>query len=354
MPKNNRFDRRLDNLPREVWEKIAKIEELKGQWVGGLNLGPQVLGRLKQSVLVTSSGASTRIEGARLSDEDVERLMRQGIRVNKWADRDTQEVRGYYEVLRNVFDVWKNIRFTENEIRNLHKELLKYVEKDERHRGIYKKQENTVVAMDRAGNQIGIIFEPTKAYLTPKAMQELVNWTRASLEKNVHHPLLIVGNFLVEFLQIHPFQDGNGRLSRVLTNLLLLRSGYRFVPYVSHEKLVEDNKDAYYLALRKSQKTLGTKREDIAPWLLFFFDMLLRQAESAIDLLTEEALEDTLSPKQIVVWEYVQGTDEAGQSEISEKTGIARPTVDQAIKKLMRLKRVEKIGEGRATRYRKV
>ena len=354
MGKMSKFDRRLEDLPKEIWEKIAKVDELKGQWTGGLNLSPQVLGRLKMSVLITSSGASTRIEGAKLSDKDVERLMQQGVNVRTWAERDTQEVRGYYETLQNVFDAWKDIKFTENEVKNLHKEILKHTTKDERHRGEYKKQENTVVATDGQGNHIGVIFEPTKAYLTPKAMQELIEWTQKALQQHAHHSLLTIGSFLVEFLHIHPFQDGNGRLSRVLANLLLLQAGYRYMPYVSHEKFVEDNKDAYYLALRKSQKTFGGKREDITPWLLFFLDVLLSQSHRAIDLLTEESLENTLSQKQIAVWEYLQGAPEATQAEIAEQTNIARPTVDQAIRKLMRFKRVEKIGEGRATRYRKV
>ena len=136
--KNNQFNKRLQKLPASIWRKIAQIDELKGQWIAGAKLSPQVLGRLKKSVLITSTGASTRIEGARLSDEDVEKLMR-GISMQKFRDRDKQEVKGYYELLQNVFDSWKSVRFSENTIKHFHKELLKYVEKDKRHRGEYKK-----------------------------------------------------------------------------------------------------------------------------------------------------------------------------------------------------------------------
>lgn len=348
-----RFNGRLDKIPGEVWTKIAKIDELKGQWTGGVHLSPQVLGRLKQSVLITSTGASTRIEGAHLSDEDVEKLMR-GISVQKFRDRDKQEVRGYYELLQNVFESWKRIRFSEGTIKHLHKELLKYVEKDKQHLGEYKKTENKVHMVDADGKSIAVLFDTTPAYLTSKEMQELVEWTREALEKKKIHPLLVVGNFLVEFLLIHPFQDGNGRISRVLTNLLLLHSGYLYMPYVSHEKLVEDNKTDYYLALRKSQKTLKTDKENIVLWLDFLLSMILEQSKRAVALLSKEAIEKLFSPKQILVLDYFQKMDEVAPGELAKELKIARPTINQILTRLLQFKKIERIGLGRSTRYRKV
>src|SRR3989344_1474526 len=150
MANNNKLDHRLEHLPAEIWSKIAKIDELKGQWIAGAQLSPQVLGRLKRSVLITSTGASTRIEGARLSDEDVEKLMR-GIDIQKFTDRDKQEVKGYYELLENMLNSWKSLKF--------------------------KKRENQVQMVNAAGESIGILFDTTPAYLSPKQMQELVEWT---------------------------------------------------------------------------------------------------------------------------------------------------------------------------------
>ena len=288
---------RLGNLPAEIWSKIANIDELKGRWAGGAKLSPQVLGRLKRSVLITSTGASTRIEGARLSDEDIEKLMR-GISMQKFRDRDKQEVKGYYNILLNVFDSWGSLSLSESTIKHFHKELLKYVEKDKRHRGDYKKAENKVEMIDEAGKSVGTLFDTTPAYLTPKEMQELVESTQSELKVKKWHPLLVIGNFIVTFLNIHPFLDGNGRLSRVLTNLLLLREGYAYVPYVSHEKLIEDNKPDYYLSLRKSQKTLKTSKPDIVPWLDFFLSVMLKQSKMATALLSQENLDKLLSPKQ--------------------------------------------------------
>lgn len=351
--RGNRLDRRLADLPSGVWSKIAQVDELKGQWIAGAELSPQVLGRLKRSVLITSAGASTRIEGARLSDEDVEKMMR-GIDIQKFRDRDKQEVKGYHELLGNIFDSWKSLQFSENAIKHCHKELLKYVEKDEAHRGKYKKQENRVQMVNAAGQPVSVLFDTTPAYLAPKETQELAQWTRKALETGQHHPLLVIGNFIVEFLAIHPFTDGNGRLSRVLTNLLLLKAGYLYVPYVSHEKLIEDNKPDYYVALRRSQRTFRSKREDIAPWLHFFLDVAFKQAQMAVDLLSKENIEKLLSPKQLQVWQYLQGVTEATAGKISKATGVARPTINQAVDKLLRLKKVERIGLGPTTRYRKL
>ncbi|MEK6848723.1 MAG: Fic family protein, partial [Nanoarchaeota archaeon] len=221
--------------------------------------------------------------GSRLSDADIEKLMH-GINIQKFTNRDKQEVKGYYELLENVFNSWKNLKFNESLVKHFHKELLKYAEKDREHRGEYKKGENKVHMINEAGQSVGILFDTTPAYLTPGQMRDLVEWTQKALTKNKYHPLLVIGNFLVEFLKIHPFSDGNGRLSRVLTNLLLLHARYQYMPYVSHEKLVEDNKPDYYISLRRSQKTIGTKEEDITAWLDFFLDIVLKQSQMAVEL----------------------------------------------------------------------
>ena len=353
MAKNKRFDQWLAQIPADIWSKITQIDELKGQWIAGARLSPQVLGRLKRSVLITSTGASTRIEGARLSDEDVEKMMR-GIDIQKFTDRDKQEVKGYFELLENVFDSWRSLKFSESTIKHFHKELLKHVKKDELHRGDYKKEENKVQMIDAVGKSVGVLFDTTPAYLTPKEMQELVEWTQQALAERKYHPLLVIGSFLVEFLQIHPFKDGNGRLSRVLTNLLLLKEGYLYMPYISHEKLVEDNKPDYYMALRRSQKTFKTEHENIIPWLDFFLTIFLKQSQMAVELLSKENIEKLLSKKQLAVWQYLQEVEEATPGEIAKKAKVVRPTVNQALDRLLRLKKVERIGLGRSTRYRKL
>lgn len=349
----NRFDKRIKNIPQNLWSLISSIDELKGHFVGGASLNPQILVRLKKSVLVTSTGASTRIEGAELSDEDVEKLMR-GLSMQKFKDRDKQEVQGYYELLENVFSAYEKIPFSESSIQHLHRELLKYVDKDTLHRGSYKKVENQVEILDDTGASVAVVFATTPAWLTGKEMQELVEWTQNAIAGKKIHLLIIIANFIVEFLKIHPFQDGNGRMSRILTNLLMLQQGYEYVPYVSHEKLIEDNKAEYYVALRQSQKTFGTDAEDVSPWLEFFLNVSLTQAKEAIALISKERIEKLLSPKQLLVWKYLLTMEEATPGEIAKATGVARPTVSQAIDTLLRLKKVERIGQGRTTRYRSI
>lgn len=346
-----RFDKRLSNIPSSLWSLITQIDEQKGKWAGAARLNPYTLRQLKQSVLITSTGASTRIEGSRMSDEDVEKMLR-GISIQTFRDRDKQEVRGYYELLQNVFNSWERLSLSEGSIKHFHKELLKYVDKDTLHRGEYKHTENKVEMINGKGESIGVLFDTTPAYLTPKEMQELVEWTRQARTEKTHHPLLLIANFIVEFLQIHPFTDGNGRLSRVLTNLLFLQAGYLYMPYVSHEKLIEDNKPEYYLALRQSQKTFKTDTENITSWLEFFLAIVFKQSHMAVDLLSHERLEEILSPNQRLVWEYLQTATEATPKEIAQKTGVKRATVSQVLTKLLSLKKVERLGLGRTTRYR--
>jgi Fic family protein len=346
-----KFKNRLEKVPAEIISALAKIDELKGRWITGAELSPQVLGRLKRSVLITSTGASTRIEGAKLSDEDVEKLIN-GLNIQRFADRDKQEVQGYYELLENIFNSWKNLKFNESSIKYFHKELLKYSEKDQGHLGNYKFGENKVVAYDAEGREVGVIFDPTVPHLVPKEMSELLEATNMYFKEKRYHPLLVIANFVVEFLKIHPFQDGNGRISRVLTNLLMLQGGYLYMPYVSHEKYIEDNKSDYYLALRNSQKTFGKKDENIAPWFEFFFNMILKQAEAAINLMSNENIEKLLSEQQLAVWRFVENLELFSTGDVVVGTSIPRPTVKQALEVLLRLKRVERIGQGRGARYK--
>lgn len=347
------FDKRLENISQALWLKLTQIEEIKGNWHGSARLSPQILTRLKQTVLITSTGASTRIEGSQLSDEDIEKMLK-GIAIQKFRTRDSQEVQGYYELLQNIFDSWQDLTFSENLIKHFHKELLKYVDKDTLHRGHYKQKENAVEMVNEAGESVGVIFETTKAYLAPLKMQELVDWTKSALTEKKYHPLLVIGNFIVTFLSIHPFEDGNGRLSRILTNLLLLEHGYSYVPYVSHEKIIEDNKPEYYLSLRKSQKTLKTKSPDISIWEGFFLDVILTQSNLAMELLTKSNSESLLSPQQLQVWNFLTKVTETTPKEIASQTGVPRPTINQVLNKLLDLKMIERLGQGSTTRYRKI
>jgi len=352
------FDHRVTTLDPHIVAFLAAIDEARGVFRAGLRMQPQAVATLRKSVLITSAGASTRIEGAKLSDEEVREIL-QGLTIQTFADRDSQEVQGYLETLQNIFNSYQTLPISESVIKSLHKELLKYSNKDDLHRGEYKRKENMVGVLGKDGGVAQVIFRTTPAYLTAKEMTELVEWTREALEKERFHPLLIIANFLIEFLKIHPFEDGNGRLSRALANLLLLRAGYPFMEYVSHEQRIEQRKDEYYFALRASQATFRTENnpqgseETIAPWLTFFLSIVKEQAVRALELMEKETNEDTLSPKQLAVLAYLSSVDAAGPGEIATATGVLLPTVRKALDRLMADGAVARMGKGRATRYRK-
>lgn len=348
----NRFAKRV-NLSQEILQKITQIDEFKGLWKGSFRLSPQTLGRLKRSVLITSTGASTRIEGSRMSDEEVARLLR-GLKSTPPKGRDAQEVAGYADLLGRIFDHWKTFKITEGQILHFHKILLNFSDKDKGHRGKYKTSDNKVVMRKEDGTEV-IIFEPTKPYLTKKEMDDVLFWLNEQMDRKETHPLILIANFIFEFLATHPFSDGNGRLSRALTTLMLLKTGYTYVPYVSLDEIIEERKIDYYLALRKTQSKHKTENEDIAPWLNFFLDALLEQISRAKKIMEEDQPEKLLSEKQFKIYQLFQ-TDTLGVLDINNllKDSIPKPTIKQALSRLVALKLIERIGMGRGTKYRKI
>ena len=255
---------------------IAEIDEFKGAWRALGSLAPERLSALRRVATIESIGSSTRIEGSRLSDQEVQRLL-SNLDIQTFSTRDEEEVAGYAQVMDTVFASWRDIDVTENHIRQLHRDLLRHSSKDQRHRGAWKTAPNSIAAFDEAGRQLGVVFETANPFDTPGRIAELIDWYNAATQDHDLHPLLLIGIFVVVFLEIHPFQDGNGRLSRILTTLLLLRSGYAYVPYSSLESVIEQSKEAYYLALRQTQGTIRSDTPDWGPWLGFFLSALQRQ-----------------------------------------------------------------------------
>ncbi len=345
----NRLNKRI-KLSNKLILKLAKIDELKGQWKGALNLNPKILHQLKKSVVITSSASSTRIEGSKMTDAEVGKFLR-GIKQTKPKNRDEQEVAGYADLLGRIFDNYKIIKINESRILELHKILLKFSLKDSSHRGQYKNKENTVAIISK-GKIKKILFNPTPPYLVKKEMDDLFVWLEKQNEEKELHPLVVVANFIFEFLAIHPFIDGNGRLSRALINLMMLQYEYNFVPYVSLEEIIEDRQSDYYLSLRQTQKNHKTKNDDLTPWLEFFIDSVLEQVKKSLKLIEGNENEKLLSELQKEVYALFMDNTELKVSKIHKKTKILMPTVKQIVTRLTKLKMIEKIGQGRATRYR--
>lgn len=346
----NQFNIRIP-LTQEILANIGKIDEFKGLWHGSLRLSPQILGRLKQWVIITSTGASTRIEGSHMTDEEIARFLR-GLKAKAPKSRDEQEVAGYADLLGRIFDNWRTLTLSENWILQFHSILLNFSEKDQRHKGRYKSAPNTVV-MTNAQKERIVLFDPTAPYLVKPEMEAIITWTAQQFETGGVHPLLVIANFIFEFLAIHPFKDGNGRLSRALTNLLLLKTGYGYIPYVSLDEIIEETKTDYYLALRATQKNHKTDHQNVAPWVEYFLGALLEQTVRAQKIMEKDQPEKLLSAKQLEVY-HLFATDKTlsvADIDASLKGEMPKPTIKQALSRLVKLKLLERIGQARSSRY---
>jgi Fic family protein len=335
----------------EVLSLIAKLDEFKGAWQAFGTLAPERLSALRRVASIESIGSSTRIEGSRLSDRDVAQLLN-NIEIKTFDTRDEQEVAGYADVMNTVYSHADTINLTENHIRQLHRDLLAYSEKDERHRGNYKTNPNHVSAFDDEGNEIGVVFETATPFDTPRLMTELVNWTRDALESKDLHPLLVIAVFTVVFLEIHPFQDGNGRLSRILTTLLLLREGYAYVPYSSLESVIEKSKEGYYLALRSTQSTIRTDEPNWHPWVEYFLRSLKKQMQHLrTKIEREQILAQNLSELPATILELATEQGRLTVSQIVKLTGANRNTIKKHLQALVSNRRLTQHGKGKGTWY---
>jgi Fic family protein len=330
---------------------VAEIDEFKGAWRALGTLAPERLLALRRVATIESIGSSTRIEGSKLSDREVERLLT-NLEIKSFASRDEQEVAGYAEAMELVFRSWDDIAITENHIKQLHRDLLVHSEKDERHRGNYKTGPNNVVAFDESGQQIGIVFETATPFDTPRLMTELVTWFAEATEEKRLHPLLVITIFTVVFLAIHPFQDGNGRLSRILTTLMLLRAGYAYVPYSSLESVIEQSKEGYYLALRQTQGTIRTDNPNWEPWLLFFLRALQQQKQRLAKKIEREKLAVSSLPEHSVrILDHAREHGRVSIGEMVKLTGVSRNTLKEHFRQLVDKGYLSKQGGGRSTWY---
>lgn len=339
------------SIDADILALIAKIDEFKGAWRALGRLAPERLFSLRRVATIESIGSSTRIEGSKLTNQAVEALLGR-LEIKKFETRDEQEVAGYAEVMELVFSAWPHMRVTENHIQQLHRDLLQYSSKDERHRGHYKTGPNHVAAFNEQGEEVAIVFETASPFDTPRLMTELVDWyNREATEKHLH-PLLAIAVFVVVFLEIHPFQDGNGRLSRVLTTLLLLRAGYAYVPYSSLEAVVEQNKQAYYLALRQTQSTIRMERPNWQPWVLFFLRSLASQVIRLEEKVTHEKLVLAAMPAlSLQIIELAQKQGRITMNEIVLASGANRNTIKTHLRKLVQAEQLQQHGSGRGVWY---
>lgn len=335
---------------------VSELDEFKGSWKLLGQLSPERLKSLKKVATIESVGSSNRIEGNKLSDKQVEELL-SNIKKQSFATRDEQEVAGYAKLMDTIFEDWEVIPFSENYIKQLHKILLQYSTKDERHKGNYKTISNAVAAYSQDGKELGVVFETATPFETPLKMEELVNWTRKNLDDRFLHPLIIIGIFIVNFLAIHPFEDGNGRLSRAITCLLLLKAGYHYMQYSSLEAVIEDNKEGYYRALRQTQTTLKLEMPDYEPWLIFFLKSLQKQKIRLEYKLGEKCLnmnKNNLTELELKILEYFEQNERGSNSKLLEFTRSNRNTLKKSISSLVDKGYLKMHSKGRGAWYSKL
>ena len=338
-------------ITTEILALIARIDEFKGAWRALGTLAPKRLSALRRVATIESIGSSTRIEGSKLSDREVERLLA-NLEIKRFDTRDEQEVAGYAKVMEVVFSAWQDIPFTENYIKQLHQILLQHSDKDHWHRGQYKTNTNSVAAFDEHGEQIGIVFQTASPFDTPRRMTELIAWVDAQRESRLLHPLLIAAIFVVVFLEIHPFQDGNGRISRALTTLLLLQAGYAYVPYSSLESVIEFNKEAYYLALRQTQGTIRADAPNWQPWLAFFLRSLAEQVRRLEKKVEREKLVLASLPElSLQIVEFAREHGRVTIGDVIRLTGASRNTLKAHFRKLVERGHLGQQGSGRGVWY---
>jgi len=324
---------------------ISQIDRFDASWSVIEKREGKSLKQLKSIATIMSVGASTRIEGAKKNDSEVENLLN-NIDVNQIEDRDSQEIVGYFNVLDLMSDAFSEISISENSIKNLHNQLLRYSSKDEWHRGNYKQHANAVEANFPDGSR-QIIFKTSEpGYETEDAMRQLIQWFETETEV---HSLIKAAAFAYDFLSIHPFQDGNGRLSRLLTTLLLLQSGYNWIQYVSFEHEIENKKKYYYQTLRNCQ--VQRPDEDITEWITFFLESLVSIQEKLAKKLEASNVESNLSPKAKSVYIYISNNAGCKSGEVSAKLNISKPTLKRIIVDLLAKNLIEKYGQGAGVNY---
>ena len=333
---------------------ISEIDEYKNTWASNVEiLDKGHLRQLQTVSAIESIGSSNRIEGNSLSDTEVKTVLA-NLKKQSFRSRDEEEVAGYAELLETIYKHYAVIPLNENYIKQLHKIMLGNVSKDVPHCGEYKKISNAVAAFDPNGREIGVVFQTATPFDTPRLMKELIEWTTYTFEQHLLHPLLTIGVFIVNFLAIHPFQDGNGRLSRALTTLLLLKNGYSYVPYSSVESVIEASKSTYYAALRNTQKDIWSNEENYEPWLLYFLMTLQKQKIHLTEKINFLKNRKRLSENAEKVFLLFDKKKEWTVDELSKATDLVAGTVRKIVQNLCKQRYIVKFGTTKSAFYRKI
>lgn len=336
---------------------ITKIERFQGAFEATKFQRPALIGSLKKTTIITSSGSSTRIEGAILTDSQVQELMERGCQINKASSRSEREVAGYIKALIYIYDSYKYLEISEKTIRELHDLLTSELSEDQlpkKQRGTYKDVTNDVIEKNLITGESKVWFRTTSpGPETSTAMGELISSYTQLVSNEDSHPLTLIASFIVHFLAIHPFRDGNGRLSRLLTTLLLLNHGYRWSQYTSHEKVIEDNKEGYYIVLRDTQSSFSLDTPQYEKWIDFFLKIISVQTDILQSSLIKESPISVMNENEKRIYQIVEANKKCKIAFLLEQTEMSRAGLKSLLKRLLDNGLIRKEGVGKGTYYYK-
>lgn len=332
-------------LTPEVVAYLTQIHEYKGQQNRFIEAKADALSDLLEVAKIQSTEASNRIEGIITTDDRLKKIVRDKTMPKT---RGEKEIAGYRDVLATIHESHDFIPPKPSIILQLHRDLYKFSGKAIG--GSFKNSDN-VIAEELPDGQRIVRFEPVPAWETPEAVTALCNAFEEAMRDTELDPLLLIPMFILDFLCIHPFNDGNGRMSRLLTLLLLYRSGYIVGKYISIEKLISDTKETYYEALQASSYNWHEGTNDYAPFVTYMLGILVaayRDLESRIELLAAKGLSKPDRVREIIKNHLGKIT----KSEIMEQCpDISQITVQRALADLLKSGEIIKLSGGRYTSY---
>jgi Fic family protein len=343
-------------LKPSIIKRLSNIERFQGQWEGFYTQKkPVLIDKLTQTIVVTSAGASTRIEGAILTDAQVQDLVAKGCKISKLSSRSEREVAGYIKCLEYVYKNYDHLHLSEHTIRTLHQIMTSELLNEQlpkKQRGIYKDIPNHVIEKNMVTGEETVWFETTPpGPQTETAMYQLLKDFKMLYENQEIPVIILIGVFIVSFLAVHPFRDGNGRLSRILTNWLLLHAGYHWCQFASHEKIIEDNKEKYYLSLRQTQISFFIEKPDYNPWLDYFLSILEIQADIVKQELKKQEPISEFNKNELTVYNIIHTNGLCGISFIEENVNMTRSGLKTLLNRLVSRGFIQKKGNGKGVKY---
>ncbi|TYG34657.1 Fic family protein [Lonepinella koalarum] len=332
-------------LTPDIVKLLSGIREHRGKQDLFIEANPDILASLLNAAKIQSTKASNQIEGIFTSDKRLAELMAEK---TEPSNRSEQEIVGYREVLNTIHENYEYIGINPNYILQLHQLLYSFT--NERMGGQYKNQDNSIAEIKEDGSSI-IRFKPTSAFETPQAIQDLCTAYNQAVKDDIYDPLLLSGLFILDFLCIHPFNDGNGRMSRLLTLLLLYRADFIVGKYISLELLIEKSKESYYEVLQQSSQNWHEEKNDYKPFIRYYLGIILkayRDFESRVSTVQI----GKLSKAERIEYLLQQTLGKISKQDILMRyPDISKITVERTLATLLKQGKISKVGVGKNTAY---